>query len=99
MPGEAVPLTVETAALRSAAGTIGGQAAPLATTPPAAPTSMETAGQAGAAVDQAVHAYCTAFAQRLSTVASGLDGAAGAYMAQEAANSQAVAALSPTRWV
>ncbi|MBO0882294.1 MAG: hypothetical protein J2P17_18540 [Mycobacterium sp.] len=60
---------------------------------------MEAAGQAGAAVAQALQAYRAAFAQRLSTVASGLNGAAGAYTDQEGANSQALAALAPTQWV
>jgi hypothetical protein len=95
MSGQAVPLSVIPAALQGAAGDISGQAVPLTTTPSAAPTSMEAAAQAGAAVDQALHAYRAAFAQRLSTVASGLNGAADAYTAQEGTNSQAVAAISP----
>lgn len=99
MSGEAIPLSVVPAALDSASGVISGQAAPLTTTPSAAPMSIEAAGQAGAAVDQAVHAYCAAFAQRLSTVAVGLHGTASAYTAQEAANSQAMAAISPQRLV
>jgi hypothetical protein len=99
MSGEAVPLSVVPAALHSASGVISGQAAPLTTTPSAAPTSIEAAGQAGAAVDQAVRAYCAAFAQRLSAVAAGLHGTASAYTAQEVANSQAVAAISPQRLV
>jgi hypothetical protein len=95
MSGEAVPLSVVPAALYGASGAIGEQAAPLTTATSAAPTSMEAAGQAGAAVDQAVHAYCAAFAQRLSSVAAGLTGAADAYAGQEATNSQAVAAVLP----
>lgn len=95
MGGEAVPLSVVPAALYSASALIGGQAAPVATPSAAAPTSMEAAGQAGAAVAQALQAYRAAFAQRLSTVASGLNGAADAYTGQEATNSQAVAAISP----
>jgi len=65
MSGEAVPLRVVPAALHSASGVIGGQSAPLAAPTSAAPTSMETAGQADAAADQAINAYCAAFAQRL----------------------------------
>jgi hypothetical protein len=99
MAGEAVPLSVVPAALHSASAVISGRAAPLTAPRSAASTSMETAGQAGAAVDQAVNAYCAAFAQRLSMVASGLHGTASAYTAQEAANSQAVAAISPGRMV
>jgi hypothetical protein len=91
--GEAVPLSVVPTALQGASKVIGGQAVPLAAPSSAAPASMEAAGQAAAAADQAIHAFCAAFAQRLSTVASGLDGAAGAYTGQEAANSQAVAAV------
>jgi hypothetical protein len=99
MSGEAVPLSVVPTALHGASAVIGGQAAPLATPSATAPTSMEAAGQAGAAVTQALQAYRAAFAQRLSTVASGLDGAAGAYTAQEGANDQALSALAPTQWV
>jgi hypothetical protein len=99
MGGEAVPLSVVPAALYGASAVITGQTAPLVM-PAAAPTiSMETAATAGAAVAQALQAYRAAFAQRLSTVASGLDGAAGSYTSQEGANSQALAALAPTQWV
>jgi hypothetical protein len=99
MSGKAEPLSVVPTALHGASAVIGGHAAGLTTTTGAVPTSMEAAGQAGAAVAQALQAYRTAFAQRLSTVTSGLDGAAGAYVAQEGANSQALAALAPTQWV
>lgn len=57
--------------------------------------SMETAAMAGAALDAALDGYCAAFAGRLSTMAAGLTGAAGAYTSQGAANSQDLAALSP----
>lgn len=99
MSGEAVPLSVIPAALHGASGVISDRAAPLAAAPGAASTSMEAAGQAGTAVDHAVNAYCAAFAQRLSGVATGLDGTAGAYTAQEDANSQALTAVSPPRLV
>lgn len=95
MSGEAVPLSVLPAALQGASGVIGGQSVPLTSPSGAAPTSMEAAGQAGAAVDQALQMYRVAFAQRLSTVASALDGAAAAYTGQESANSQAVGTLLP----
>lgn len=99
MSGEALSLSVTPAAFQGASAVISGRAAPLATPYHVAQTSMEAAGQAGAAVAQALQAYRTAFAQRLSTVASGLDGAAGAYTAQESVNSQALTALAPTQWV
>ena len=93
MAESSAKLTVEPAALHGAAEVIGGRTAPLATTSSGAATSMETAGMAGAALDRAVDGYCAAFAQRLSAVAAGLVGAAGAYTGMEAANSQAVASV------
>jgi hypothetical protein len=99
MSGEALPLSVIPGALQGAAAVIDGHAAPLAAPSASAPTSMEAAGQAGAAVAQALQMYRAAFARRLSTVASGLDGAAGAYTAQEGANSQALTVLATTQWV
>lgn len=95
MSGEAAPLSVVPGALQSASGVISGHAASLTTAPGSAPTSMESAGQAGAAVNQALQAYRAAFSQRLYSVASGLDAKAGAYTGQEGANSQAVASLVP----
>ncbi len=95
MSGEAVPLSVVPGALHGASAVISGAAAPLAAPSGTAPTSMETAAMAGAALDRALDEYCAAFVQRLSTMAAGLTGAAGAYTTQEAANSQAVAALAP----
>jgi hypothetical protein len=59
------------------------------------PTSVETAATGGAAFGNALNAYRAAFGQRLSTVAAGLTGSAGAYANQEAANSQALAAIAP----
>lgn len=97
MSGEAVPLSVAPAALISASGIIDRRAGPLAAPSSPAPTAMETAGQAGAAVDRAINAYCAAFAQRLSTVAFGLDEKASAYTSQEAANYRAMAAIPPER--
>jgi hypothetical protein len=99
MSGEAVPLSVVPGALHSASAVISGRAKSLTAPPSAAPTSPETAGQAGAAVDQAINAYCAAFAQRLSTVAAGLHGTASAYTTQEATNTQAMAAILPGRLV
>lgn len=89
-----MPLSVVPAALHGASGVIEGQAAPLATPSSAAPTSMETAGMAGAALDRALDGYCAAFAGRLSTVAAALVGKAGAYTTQEATSSQTLAAIS-----
>ncbi|MBO0884848.1 MAG: hypothetical protein J2P17_31855, partial [Mycobacterium sp.] len=74
-------------------GVIDGQAAPLAAPASGAPMSMETAGMAGAALDRAIDGFCAAFAHRLSTVASGLTGAAGAYATTEANNRQALASV------
>jgi hypothetical protein len=93
MSGDAAPLSVVPAALEGASGVIGAQATPLAAPSSGAPASMETAGMAGAALDRAVDGYCAAFAQRLSTVAGGLVGVAGAYTATEASNRQAVASV------
>jgi hypothetical protein len=93
MSGDAVPLSVVPAALQGASGLISGQAAPLTTPSDGAPASMETAGKAGAAMDRALDGYCAAFAQRLSTVADGLSGVAGAYTATEAGNRQTVASV------
>jgi hypothetical protein len=95
MSGEAMPLSVVPGALQGASTVISAQSAPLATPSSGEPTSMEAAALAGAALDTAIDGYCAAFAQRLSTMAARLAGAASAYTAQEAANSQAVAALSP----
>lgn len=99
MSGEAVPLSVVPSALQGASGVISGHAASLSSAPSVASTSTEAAGQAGAAMDEALHAYCAAFRQRLSAVATGLDGMAGAYTGQESANTQAVSAVSPGRLV
>ncbi len=48
---------------------------------------------AAAAVDRAVDEYSAAFAQRLSTVADRLSGAAGAYNTTEAASKQAFSSV------
>jgi hypothetical protein len=94
MAESGTPLSVNPAALYGASGTIGGHAAPLATPSTSAPMSMETAGMAGAALDQALDGYCAAFAARLSSVAAALVGKAGAYTAQEVTSSQTVTAIS-----
>jgi hypothetical protein len=94
MSGEAMPLSVDPAALHGASAVVSGQALPLATPSAAAPTSMETAAMAGATFANALNAYRAAFGKRLSTVAAGLTGSAGAYTGQEAANSQALSSLT-----
>jgi hypothetical protein len=99
MSGKAVPLSVVPAALQGASAVIGGRPAPLAAPSGDADMSTETAGLAGAALDRALDGYCAAFAQRLSMVAAGLVGAAGAYTATEATNSQAVASIAPVEGV
>jgi hypothetical protein len=95
MSGEAMPLSVVPGALQGASTVISAQSAPLATPSSAEPTSMETAAMAGAALDRALDGYCAAFAGRVSTVAAGLAGAAGAYTANEATSTQAMSDLAP----
>jgi hypothetical protein len=94
--GEAMPLSVTPAALQGASGVISGHAAPLAAPKESAPTSTETAGLAGAALNSALDAYCGAFAQRLSTMALGLTSAAAAYASEEASSVRSLADLAST---
>jgi hypothetical protein len=94
--GEALSLSVTPAALQGASSVIGGHAAPLAVPTESAPASTETAGLAGAALHQALDAYCAAFAQRLSTMATGLTSAAAAYTCEEASSVRSLADLAPT---
>ncbi len=95
MSGVPAPLSAVPPALYGASAVISGNAAPLASPSTTAPTSTESSALAGAALDRALDGYCAAFAGRVSTVAAGLVGAAGAYTANEATSSRAMSDLAP----
>jgi hypothetical protein len=88
-------LHVLPAALRSASAAIDGHAAKLAAPPAALPSSSEASGLAAAGMQAAFAEFGTALSGRLSSVATDLLAASGAFTRMDAVGSAELAALAP----
>ncbi|WP_428342997.1 hypothetical protein [Mycobacterium sp.] len=88
-------LHVLPAALRSASGVIASHAAKVALPPSALTSSTEASGMAAAAVQAAFAGFGNALSNRLSSVATDLTAATGAFTDIDAAGSAELASIAP----